>query len=99
MVQVSFGTAGVSSSVMHEAMPVAGRVETAPTAQTGRLRAVGALREEVGRLGSYEEHHRRLLSRMALILIATGVVDAVGSVATYLVEHSARGSDDETVSS
>jgi len=54
---------------------------------------VGALREELGRLGSYGEHHRRLLSRLALILIATGVVDVLGSVAIYVVEHSARGTD------
>ena len=63
------------------------------TACAARLRNVSALREELGRLGSYEERHRRLLSRLALIVIATGVVDAVGSVATYVVEHSARGTD------
>jgi hypothetical protein len=51
------------------------------------------LREELRRLASYEEHHRRLLSRLALIVIATGVVDLIGSVAIYGFEHSARGTD------
>jgi hypothetical protein len=58
---------------------------------------VGALREELGRLGSYEERHRRLLSRLALIVIATAGVDAVGSLAMYGFEHSAQGTDVTTV--
>lgn len=51
------------------------------------------MRDEVRRLGRYEEHHRRLLARLALIVIATGIVDVVGSVAFYAVEHSAHGTD------
>ena len=54
---------------------------------------MAGLRDELRRLGSYQEHHRRLLSRLALIVIATGIVDLIGSVATYAFEHSARGTD------
>jgi hypothetical protein len=54
---------------------------------------VGALREELGRLTSYGEHHRRLVSRLALIVIATVIVDAIGSIAIYAFEHSANGTD------
>ena len=33
------------------------------------------------------------MSRLALIVIATGIVDVVGAVAMYVFEHSARGTD------
>lgn len=45
------------------------------------------------RLTSFGEHHRRLISRLALIVIATGLVDVVGAVAMYAFEHSAPGTD------
>jgi hypothetical protein len=54
---------------------------------------VSGLAEEWGRLTTFGEHHRRLLSRLALIVIATAVVDAVAAVGMYGFEHSARGSD------
>lgn len=54
---------------------------------------MGALRDELGRLTSYGEHHRRLASRLALIVIATAIVDAIGSIAMYAFEHSAKGTD------
>lgn len=52
-----------------------------------------ALREELRRLLSYEERHRRLAGRLALIVIATGVIDLIGSVAMYVLEHQARGTE------
>ena len=42
---------------------------------------------------TFEERHRRLLARLALVLAATAVVDACGTVAVYLVERHARGTD------
>ena len=54
---------------------------------------MSALSEELSRLTSFGEHHRRLLSRLALIVIATGIVDMVAAVAMYVFEHSARGTD------
>jgi hypothetical protein len=54
---------------------------------------VSGLAEEWARLTTFGEHHRRLLSRLALIVIATAVVDAVAAVAMYAFEHSAQGSD------
>jgi hypothetical protein len=49
------------------------------------------LAEEWTRLTTFGEHHRRLASRLALIVIATGIVDVLGSVAMYGFEHSAHG--------
>jgi hypothetical protein len=55
-----------------------------------------ALREELGRLMSVEEHHRRLLSRLALIVLATALVDVAGSLAMYAFERSAKGTEIKT---
>jgi hypothetical protein len=38
---------------------------------------------------SWEEHHRRLLIRLGLVLAATAVVDALGTLAMYLAERDA----------
>jgi hypothetical protein len=57
---------------------------------------VGAIREELGRLRVVEERHRRLASRIALVFIATAVVDVVGAVAMYLLEAGANGSQIHT---
>lgn len=50
-----------------------------------------AIREELVRLGTIEERHRRLASRMALLLLATVVVDLVGAAGMYALERSASG--------
>ena len=50
-----------------------------------------AIREEVGRLCTIEERHRRLASRLVLLFLATIVVDLAGAVAMYALERSARG--------
>jgi hypothetical protein len=58
--------------------------------ETGLVRA---LRDEVGRLLSFEERHRRLAARLGLLALATVVVDLVGSVAMYLLEHAAKSTE------
>ena len=50
-----------------------------------------AIREELGRLCTIEERHRRLASRLALLFLATIVLDLVCAVAMYVLEHSASG--------
>jgi voltage-gated potassium channel len=50
-------------------------------------------RAELDRLLSWEDRHRRLLARMALALVLTLAVDAVGSVLVWVFERGARGGD------
>ncbi len=51
---------------------------------------------ELGRLTQWEERHRRLVSRLLLVLIATLVIDAAGSVGTFFLERHVRGGDIHT---
>jgi hypothetical protein len=37
--------------------------------------------DELRRIGTWEERHRRLVSRLLVVLLATAVIDAIGSVA------------------
>ncbi len=55
------------------------------------------IREELGRLFGWEERHRRVTSRLLLLLAATLVIDAVGTVLIYVFERHARGTDVRTV--
>jgi hypothetical protein len=72
----------------------AGRTTTGgSTDGLATLLRVNALAEELARLTSIGEHHRRLVSRLALIVIATGIVDVLGAVAFYTVERSAQETD------
>jgi hypothetical protein len=52
---------------------------------------VTAIREELVRLWGWEERHRRLVARLGIVLLATAVVDAVGTVAVYYAERHAKG--------
>ena len=52
---------------------------------------MGAIREELARLCTVEERHRRLASRLTLLFLATIVLDIAGAVAIYALEGSARG--------
>jgi hypothetical protein len=52
-----------------------------------------AVREELLRLLTFEERHRRLLSRLALVLTTTVVLDACGTLAIYFLERHARGTE------
>ena len=49
--------------------------------------------EELSRLASWEERHRRLLARLAIVLLATAVVDVLGTVAIYLAERDAPNTE------
>jgi Ion channel len=51
------------------------------------------LRDELARLLRWEERHRRLFARLLLVLLATLVVDAVGTVVIYLLERHAQGTE------
>ena len=54
---------------------------------------MSAIREEMGRIMSYEARHRRLLARLAIVVLATVVVDALGTVAIYFLERHAPGTE------
>ena len=49
------------------------------------------IREELARLTTWEERHRRLGARLALVLVSTAVVDLVGSILIYHFERHAHG--------
>ena len=55
------------------------------------------LREELRRLSGWQAHHRRLVSRLLLILVATLVIDAIGTVLVYLAERHTHGTDIKTL--
>ena len=48
---------------------------------------MSAVVDELRRLLTFEERHRRLLARLAIVVLATAVVDLVGAVATYFLER------------
>jgi voltage-gated potassium channel len=54
---------------------------------------VSAIGEEVARLARFEERHRRLLARLALVVGATVLIDALGTIAVYFLERHAPGSE------
>ena len=49
------------------------------------------IHEELKHLSSWEERHRRLLARLAIVVMATIVVDALGSVLIYFLERGPEG--------
>jgi hypothetical protein len=49
--------------------------------------------DEVRRIMRWEDRHRRLASRLLLVLLLTAVVDVVGTVAVYLTEKGVRGGE------
>jgi hypothetical protein len=66
-----------------------------PSAAGARLAAV--ITAELRRLSGWQSHHKRLLARLLLILIGTLVVDAVGTLAIYLADRHAKGTDVKTL--
>jgi hypothetical protein len=48
---------------------------------------------EIRRLSTWGERHRRLVSRLAVVLAATLVVDAVGTLLVYALERHVKGGD------
>lgn len=57
---------------------------------------MGAIREELDRLRVVEERHRRLASRVGLVVLATAVVDVLGTLAMYALESGSKGSQIHT---
>jgi hypothetical protein len=53
--------------------------------------------EELDRLWRFEERHRRLLARLALVVAATAMVDIAGTVAVYFLERHAKGTEIKSV--
>jgi hypothetical protein len=51
------------------------------------------LREELGRLFAWEDHHRRLVARVVLALGLTLAVDVIGSLLVWTFESGIKGSD------
>lgn len=51
------------------------------------------IREEVKRLTTWGERHRRLLARLLLALLLTSAVDFGGAIVVWLVERGAKGTD------
>ena len=49
--------------------------------------------EELKRLGTWEERHRRLVARLVLVLAMTLLVDAVGSVLVWATERGVKSGD------
>ena len=54
------------------------------------------VREEIRRLRTWSERHRRLVARVLLALALTLAVDLVGAVITWIVERGAKGTDIHT---
>lgn len=54
---------------------------------------MSAIGQELARLGRFEERHRRLCARLFLVVAATVVLDAVGTVAVYFLERHAKGTE------
>jgi len=57
---------------------------------------VSAVRDEWRRITTYEARHRRLLARLAIVVILTFAVDVIGTVAIYFIERHARGTEVKT---
>ena len=49
--------------------------------------------DELKRLMTWEERHRRLISRLLLVVILTAVIDAIGTVLVYAFERHTHQSD------
>ena len=55
------------------------------------------IREELARLMTWNEHHRRLFAHLVILIGATLVVDLVGTALVYVLEHNAKGTEVHTV--
>jgi hypothetical protein len=51
------------------------------------------IREELKRLGTWEERHRRLFSRLLLVVMLTAAVDGLGTVFFYFSERNVKHTD------
>jgi hypothetical protein len=51
------------------------------------------IREELRRIMTWEDRHRRLISRLLLVLALTLVLDLVGTVLIYFLERNVKDGD------
>jgi len=51
------------------------------------------IRDEANNLWGWEDHHRRLVARLLLVLFLTLAIDAIGSVLIYFFERHANGTE------
>jgi len=58
---------------------------------------MSALSKELKELMQFEERHRQLLARLALVMIATALVDVAGAVAVYFTDRHAKGTEISTL--
>jgi hypothetical protein len=70
------------------------KVRRARASNTGRMSLLG---EEITRLTTVGEHHRRLAARLLLVTIGTVIVGAVGTVVVFFAERDSRGSQIHTI--
>lgn len=54
---------------------------------------MGPAREELARLGTWEDRHRRLVGRLIIVLVATAAIDLVATLAIFFLERHASGGD------
>jgi hypothetical protein len=54
------------------------------------------IREELARLTTWGDHHRRLFARVSILIGATLIVDAIGSTLIFFLERHADGSEVDT---
>jgi hypothetical protein len=54
---------------------------------------VTVIRDELSGIASWGDRHRLLLARLSIVLLATLVVDLLGTVAIYLAERHAPNSE------
>jgi hypothetical protein len=57
---------------------------------------VRTVRKEFESLRKFEDRHKRLLARLFLVLVATAIIDMCGTVAMYLLERNAHGTEVKT---
>jgi hypothetical protein len=50
---------------------------------------VGAIRDEFGQLFSWQDHHRRLVARLGMVVLLTLAIDVFGTIGVYFAERHA----------
>jgi hypothetical protein len=53
-------------------------------------------REELRRIRTWQERHRRLVARLSFLFVLTAIVDAIGTVLVYFFERHADGTEVKT---
>jgi uncharacterized membrane protein len=57
---------------------------------------VRAIRDELRQLQRYEARHRRLVARLAIVVLLSLALDLVASALVYVLEHDARATEVHT---